>query len=82
MKSHPAALDRMLDAWNEPDATKIRAHLDAALNDDVRFVDPTIDFTGIDAFDAMVHKVQSRILNAIYSRISDVDSHHNAHGYH
>jgi hypothetical protein len=81
METYPKAFDRMLDAWNERDASKIRGHLDAALNHDVRFVDPTIDLTGIDAFEAMVHQVQARIPGAIYSRISDVDSHHNVHRY-
>lgn len=82
MENYPKAFDHMLNAWNETDATKIRSHLDAALNNDVRFVDPTIDITGIDAFEAMVHEVQARIPNAVYSRTSAVDSHHNVHRYH
>jgi hypothetical protein len=53
METYPKAFDRMLDAWNERDASKIRGHLDASLNDDVWFVDPTIDLTDVDTH----HKV-------------------------
>jgi len=72
----------MLDAWNESDATKVRGYLKAALDDNVRFVDPTIDLVGIDAFETTVHEVQARIPGAVYSRISRVDAHHNVYRYH
>ncbi len=35
MSKHPPSFDRMLDAWNETDAARIRQHLDAALAPDV-----------------------------------------------
>jgi hypothetical protein len=82
MNNYPDAFDQMLAAWNEPDPAKIRGHLEAALNNDVRFVDPTIDIVGIDDFESMVHDVQARIPGAVYSRISKVDAHHNVYRYH
>ena len=80
--SYPEALDHMMAAWNEPDPKRIRDHLERALAPTVRFVDPSIDLTGIDAFEENVHAVQARIPGAVYSRASDVDSQHDFHRYH
>lgn len=82
MPDYPASFDHMLAAWNEPDSKKVRSHLDEALAADIHFVDPTIDLTGIDDFEAMVHKVQKGIPGATYARSSGVDSHHNLYRYH
>lgn len=82
MANYPEALDHMLNAWNEPDAARVRGHLDKALAANVRFVDPTIDVSGIDGFEQNVHEVRSRIPGAVYSRSSAVDSQHNFHRYH
>ena len=82
MQNHPASFDEMLDAWNEADHSKIRAHLDAALTKDVYFVDPTTEITGIDAVEQLIHDVQGRFPGAVFSRTSQVDSHHHLHRYH
>ena len=82
MAEYPESLDHMLAAWNEPDPSRVRAHLDRALNPDVRFVDPSIDVTGIDGFEANVHEVKASIPGATYARASAVDSQHNFHRYH
>jgi len=82
MSAYPESFDDMLAAWNEPDASKVRGHLERALNPKVRFVDPSIDVTGIDGFEANVHEVKSNIPGATYSRVSGVDSQHNFHRYH
>ncbi|MEM9040994.1 MAG: nuclear transport factor 2 family protein [Actinomycetota bacterium] len=76
------SFDLMLAAWNESDATKVRGHLDRALAPNVHFVDPSVDIVGIDAFEANVHEVHAQIPGAVYSRVSDVDSHHDHHRYH
>lgn len=81
MSERPTCLDQMLDAWNERDSSKVRDHLEAALAPDVRFVDPSIDIVGLDAFEANVHHVHQQLPGAAYSRISDVDSHHGHHRY-
>lgn len=82
MTSHPDALNHMLAAWNEADPDKVRGHLDKALSPEVRFVDPSIDVTGIDGFEANVHNVKASIPGAVYSRTSGVDSQHGFHRYH
>jgi len=82
MADYPKSLDHMLAAWNEPDSSRVREHLAKALNPEVRFVDPTIDVTGIDGFEKNVHEVQSRLPGAVYSRTSGVDSQHDFHRYH
>jgi hypothetical protein len=60
----------------------VRGHLERALAPGIRFVDPSIDLTGIDSFEANVHEVQAKIPGAAYSRTSDVDSQHGFHRYH
>lgn len=82
MSDIPASLDHMLAAWNESDTNKVREHLDRALSPNVRFVDPTVDITGIDEFEKNVHEVHSQLPGAVYSRASGVDSQHNFYRYH
>jgi len=81
MAHYPEALDHMMAAWNEPDSTQVRSHLEKALGSNIRFVDPTIDVDGIDGFEQNVHEVKSKIPGAVYSRTSGVDSQHNFHRY-
>ena len=82
MSTYPKSLDHMLAAWNEPDPSKVRAHLDLALSPNIRFVDPTIDVTGIDGFELNVHKVKTQLPNAVYSRTSGWDAQHGFYRYH
>ena len=82
MPNYPESFDHMLAAWNESDATRVRGHLEQALAPNVRFVDPSIDVTGIDGFEANVHEVHARLPGAVYSRTSGVDSQHGFHRYH
>ncbi len=82
MSDYPESLDYMLAAWNEPDSTLVRGHLEKALAPTIRFVDPSIDVTGIDGFEANVHEVHGRLPGAVYSRTSGVDSQHGFYRYH
>lgn len=82
MAGYPESLDHMLAAWNERDPGRIRGHLERALAPEVRFVDPSIDLTGIDAFEANVVKVQTQVPGADYLRVSPVDSQNGFHRYH
>ena len=77
-----AAFDHMYQAWNETAPAKIRSHLNKALAPDVRFVDPSIDVTGIDGFEANVHDVHKKHPGNTYARTSKVDSQHGFHRYH
>ena len=82
MADIPESLEHMLAAWNEPDPSRVRSHLESAVSADVRFVDPSIDVTGIDGFEANIHEVKSRLPGATYGRTSEVDSQHGFHRYH
>jgi len=82
MSNYPESFNHMLAAWNEPESSSVRAHLEKALAPQIRFVDPSIDVTGVDAFEANVHEVQARLPGAVYSRTSGVDSQHDFHRYH
>ena len=81
MSDYPSTFDSMLAAWNEPEPSKVRGHLDRALAPDVHFVDPSIDLKGIDAFEANVHEVHGRVPGADYLRASGVDRHHDVVRY-
>lgn len=82
MADYPEALDHMLAAWNEANPTLVRSHLEKALHPDVRFVDPSIDVSGIEGFEKNVHEVKATIPGSVYSRASGVDSQHGFHRYH
>ena len=82
MSDYPESLDHMLAAWNEPESSLVRGHLERALASGIRFVDPSIDLAGIDDFEANVHEVQAKLPGAEYSRTSSVDSQHGFHRYH
>jgi hypothetical protein len=81
MSDYPETFDHMLAAWNEREPAKVRGHLEQALAPDVHFVDPDNDVTGIDAFEKMVHAFRERIPDAVCSRASGVDSHHQLYRY-
>ena len=81
MSDYPESFDHMLAAWNESDPGKVRDHLERALAPDVRFVDPSIDVTGIDGFERNVHEVHERLPGASYARTSGVDAHHGFYRY-
>jgi hypothetical protein len=81
MSDYPKTLDHMLAAWNERDEAKVRGHLERALSPGVRFIDPTHDITGIDAFEEMVHAFHESLPDAVCSRASGVDAHHRLHRY-
>ena len=82
MNDHPQTLDHMLAAWNELEPAKVRGHLERALAPSVRFVDPTHDLTGIDAFEVMVHEFRKNLPDAVCSRASAIDAHHRLYRYH
>ena len=54
MSDPPKTLDHRFAAWNQRDEARVRGPLERALSPEVRFVDPTHDITGIDAFERMV----------------------------
>jgi SnoaL-like domain len=82
MSNYPENFDHMLAAWNEHDLSKVRGHLEKALAEDVHFLDPSKDVTGIDAFVEMVHEFRQKLIpNAVNSRSSGIDSHNGLYRY-
>ena len=49
MSDYPETMDHMLAAWNEPEFQNVRSHLERAMTDNIRFVDPANDIVGLDA---------------------------------
>jgi hypothetical protein len=81
MANYPEAFDHMLAAWNEHDLSRVRAHLELALSPKIEFVDPSIVTRGIDEFEANVREFRGRLPDAVCSRASGVDSHHDLYRY-
>ncbi len=74
-------VDAMLAVWNVRDLSLVRAHLEAVLAHGVEFIDPTIVTRGVDEFEANVCDFRRKYPNAVISRTSGVDSHHDLHRY-
>lgn len=81
MSDIPESLDSMLAAWNETNPEKIRDHLDRALSTDVLFIDPSHSIVGLEAFEKMVREFRAQFPDAVSSRASGVDTHHNLYRY-
>jgi hypothetical protein len=81
MSQVPTALEGMLAAWNETEPAKIREHLDQALAADVVFIDPAHSIVGLADFEKMVRAFRARFPDALCSRSSGVDTHHNLYRY-
>ena len=75
-------LDRMLAVWNTEDAAEKQALTEAALENNVHFVDPNHNIMGRDAFLSMVKEIQSSIPGAVYSRASEIGFQNNFCRYH
>jgi hypothetical protein len=77
----PVAMQHYLRMWNEPHLDQIRAHLDRAVTDDCRWVDPLNDHTGRDALEANVRGFRTTYPSAELGLGSNVDGHHDRHRY-
>jgi hypothetical protein len=63
-------------AWNEPDAARVRGHLELAVADGVVFADPDNRTEGIDALEAMIREARRERPDAEYAVASGVDGGH------
>lgn len=81
MTSTPEPFVHLLAAWNERDLTKIRALCQKGVTADVEFTDPNYAIKGIDAFVAMVKEFRERLPNAMVTRTSGIDTHHDRARY-
>ena len=63
-------------AWNEPDAARVRRHLDQAVAVGVVFADPDNRTEGIDELEVMICKARRDLPRAEYAVASEVDGGH------
>ncbi|WP_336987397.1 hypothetical protein [Altererythrobacter aquiaggeris] len=82
MEAYLQNLDKMLAAWNTPDAADMQALAEASMEHNIHFVDPNHNIIGRSAFVDMVGAVQKLIPGAVYSRASRVDFQNNHCRYH
>jgi hypothetical protein len=69
-------IDRYIAAWNEADAERRAALIDAALGADLWYRDPMLEADGREAFNAVLGAVQEQLPGHVLTRTSDVDAHH------
>lgn len=71
-----AVVDKYLAAWNETDAAKRAALLEASIGADLWYRDPMLEADGRDAFDATLAAVQEQMPGHVMVRTSGIDHHH------
>jgi hypothetical protein len=81
MSDIPESLHHYLAAWNEPDTTRVRAHLERSVSPDVLFVDPANTTRGLDELEEMIVNARQERPNAAYLRASGVDGHNRRYRY-
>jgi len=81
MDDLPAAFGHYLDMWNERDADRVRSHLDAAVSEDMLFVDPRDQHVGRDALHQNVRRFRRAFPDADLSIRSGIDGHNNRYRY-
>jgi hypothetical protein len=81
MSDIPESFYHYLAAWNEPDAERVRPHLEKSVAPDVLFVDPANTTRGIDELEAMIVAARRDRPTAAYLRTSGVDGHNRRYRY-
>ncbi|MBR8254215.1 nuclear transport factor 2 family protein [Burkholderia ambifaria] len=71
--AHAELIDRYFDAWNEPDAARRRALIDATYASDAAYRDPLMAGDGHTGIDTMIAAVQERFPAFRFRRTTDVD---------
>lgn len=71
-----AAIDAYVAAWNETDAAKRAALLDAGTGADLWYRDPMLEADSRDGFNTVLGAVQQQLPGHVLTRTSDVDAHH------
>lgn len=72
----PPALVAYWTAWNEADLHRVRAHLTAAVTDDVEWNDPRDSFIGIDELEQAVRRLRTNKPEYAFVIASEIDCHH------
>jgi hypothetical protein len=66
-----------LNAWNEPDATKRKALIDACWAPDGAYIDPMSDVRGRDGLEGAIAGMHAQSAGAAIALASGIDQHHN-----
>jgi len=67
---------RYIDVWNQTDARKRRADIDALYAADCGYADPIAVVRGRDALDGFIGGVQRQFPGFVFSLAGKVDAHH------
>ena len=81
MSAIPTSLIDYLVAWNEPDPSLIRGHLERSVSRDVLFIDPAHTTRGIDELEEMIARGRADRPTGTYHRASGVDGHNRRYRY-
>jgi hypothetical protein len=71
-----ALADQYFAMWNEADADRRAALIEANWATDARFVDPSFDVTGHDDLNKLVGAAQQMFPGLAFVRIGEIDEHH------
>ena len=63
-------------AWNEPDLSRIRHHLQHAVTGQVEWNDPRDSFTGIDELEAAIKRLRTSKPGYVFAIVSEIDHQH------
>ena len=77
----PEAMQHYLRMWNERDLSRVRGHLDRAVNESCLWVDPQNDHVGRDALEENVRGFRAKFPDADLGLASHVDGHHRRYRY-
>jgi hypothetical protein len=75
-RSIPDLVQRYLDTWNETDAGKRRAKIDALYTEQCTYIDPLAAVSGREGVDGFVAAAQKQFPGIVFSLGSVVDAHH------
>jgi hypothetical protein len=75
-RADTTVIDQYVAAWNEADADRRAALIDAALGADLWYRDPMLEADGREEFNAVLGAVQEQLPGHVLTRTSDVDAHH------
>jgi hypothetical protein len=65
-----------LAMWNETDPARRAEHIERAWSEDGRYVDPLFEAQGHSALAEMVAGVHTQLPGHRFTRVSDIDAHH------
>ena len=68
-------VDTYLATWNETDAPKRAALIEASLAADLWYRDPLLEADGLEAYEGMIAAVQAQFPGLVMRRTSPVDGH-------